>query len=229
MDYLSTMQADLNGKVTDIINNFGGGTETKTTTQQFDYRPAEGAGWVIHDPKQIATFKSTGVLDFTILIDGLWAKENFNGMAQVVATDFTVEVRGAKTSTNQLFVRLAHSGQAPFHDKAGKSWLFSHVPVSTSYKYDISDGKHLAGGALSGVEGLQIGLSPFTTWHLSVSVDDNCGLSREGVDQIVLKFKGRYVQTNEKAAGLSRPTRLRVGKHGSTGQKKRPRTAQRRR
>ena len=195
MAYLSTIESDLNGKVTDIINNFKGGPDT--TTQKFDYRLADGAGWVIDDPDLIKAFKGTGKLDFTIPIDNdPWVDKNFAGFAQVVATDFTALIHGATVPSNQLFVRLEHSGQAPFRDPSGKYWFFSHIPVSTPYKYDIPSGEGVAGGSLSGADHIQIGLSPFTTWTLVVNKKDNPGLLLTHVDRIVIKFAGRFLETN---------------------------------
>lgn len=195
MAYLSGIQVDLNTRVTAILDNFS--STDKTTTQTFDYRAADGAGWVIDDATQLADFRTKGAIDFSILLDdNPWVKQNFAGFAQVVATDFVAEVRGATLTSGQLFVRLTHSGQAPFVDPAGTHWLFSHVPVSTSYKYDIASGGRLAGGALSGADHVQIGLSPFTTWTLRVIAADNPDLSLAGVDRITIKFKGRYLQTD---------------------------------
>lgn len=205
MAYLSFVQGELSQKVTDQLNGYG--TGPATFTQDFDYRSADGAGWKINDPQQLDAFKvgtkvgNTDIvhrLNFTIALhDNPWADDNFAGFAQVVATDYSVEIHGATLTSGQLFVRLIHSGQAPFIDPAGKDWLFSHVPVSTSFKYDLAHGNRVAGGALSGTDiNVHIGLSPFTTWTLQVHTSDNPGLDLTNVDQIVLKFAGRYRERN---------------------------------
>ncbi len=201
--YLSSVHSDLTQKVTAILNDFGGGEAT--SIQSFDYRTGSGPAWMIEDPVQLAGFRETGRLDFSLPPDHPWVRANFAGFAQVVATEFTCEVRGATLPSNQLFVRLTHSGQAPFVDPAGSQWLFSHLPVRTSYKYDVQTGQGLAGGALGGVDHVQIGLSPFTTWTLRASPADNPGLSLDGVRQIVLRFAGRYRETNAFRAARALP------------------------
>lgn len=192
--YLASVHSDLTQKVTAILNDFGGGEAT--SIQSFDYRTGSGAAWIIEDPVQLAGFRETGRLDFSLPLDHPWVRTNFAGFAQVVATDFTCEVHGAALPSNQLFVRLAHSGQAPFLDPSGREWRFSHLPVRTSYKYDVQTGQALAGGALGGVDHVQIGLSPFTTWTVRASPADNPGLSLDGVRQIVVRFAGRYRETS---------------------------------
>jgi hypothetical protein len=198
--YLQEVQVDLSQKVTDYLNGFGG-NGTAVPTQAFDYRVHGGAGWVIDDQnnhQQLEAFKKAGDdgvyrLDFPISLHDPWVKEYFAGFAQVVATAFTATIRGAATESGQLFVHLLHNGQAPFTDRHGNDWLFSHIPVSNTFEYKLDDGTVLGGGGLSGTEGKLIGLSPFTTWTLEVRPADNPGLDVSQVDQIVLKFAGRYL------------------------------------
>lgn len=192
--YLSAIQVELTSAVTDQINNCQG-SGAGNPVQQFDYRIQGGAEWIINDPAVLESFKAAGpgqgILDFCIPIDDPWVAKYFTGMAQVVATDYVVEVRGSVVPSGQLLVYLSHSGIASFIDTTGKRWQFSHLPVRTSFKYDLRHGTHLAGGALSG-DDVEIGLSPFTSWRLTVSAADNPGLDLSGVTEVVLKFAGRY-------------------------------------
>jgi predicted nucleic acid-binding Zn-ribbon protein len=198
MAYLADVQSDLTAKVLDAINDYGSGQASPT--QPFDFRTATAPVWRIDAPAMLAAFRKNGSLDFSITLEDRWVAASFAGMAQVIATEFTVEVHGAGTTAGNLFVRLTHSGMAPFVDTAGKRWQFSHIPVLTSYDYTIASGQTLAGGSLAGQEGVEIGLSPFTTWRLSVLPADNPGLDLTKVENIEVRFAGRY----RTASGASR-------------------------
>jgi hypothetical protein len=190
MAYLSDVQSDVSGNILAEINDYGSGQAGPT--QPFDYRVPGAPVWTINDQEQLAAFKTDNSLDFTILPESGWAKTSFDGMAQVVASDFVIEIAGAKTSDGDLIATFTHSGIAPFIDKAGKRWQFSHYPVLTSYKYVLDGGQPLAGGSLAGADGVEIGLSPFTTWRIAASPADNPGLDLSGVTAINIRFAGRY-------------------------------------
>jgi hypothetical protein len=190
MTYLNGIQATLTDRVTSEINDYQG--SGANNAEKFDYRPTAGAGWIIDDARSLDTLRTTGILDFSIPIDDPWVATNFGGMAQVVATDYTLQVHGVTVPSGELMVRLTHNGVAPFLDPNGKPWSFTHVPVATSYRYSLADGSWLAGGSLANAD-ISIGLSPFTSWRLTVLKDpDNPGLDLSGATRIELKFAGGY-------------------------------------
>jgi predicted nucleic acid-binding Zn-ribbon protein len=190
MTYLNGIQATLTGRVTSEINDYHG--TGANNAEKFDYRTAEGAGWIIDDARSLDTLRTTGTLDFSIPIDDPWVAKNFGGMAQVVATDYTLELHGVTVPSGDLMVRLTHNGVAQFIDPNGKPWLFTHVPVATSYRYSLGDGSWLAGGSLGNAD-ISIGLSPFTSWRLTVLKEpDNPGLDLSGATRLVLKFAGGF-------------------------------------
>ncbi|MDB5072652.1 MAG: hypothetical protein JWM87_3763 [Candidatus Eremiobacteraeota bacterium] len=190
MAYLNGIQATLTGRVTSEINDYHG--TGANNAEQFDYRTAAGAGWIIDDARSLDTLRTTGTLDFSIPIDDPWVAKNFGGMAQVVATDYTLQLHGVTVPSGDLMVRLTHNGVAQFIDPNGKPWLFTHVPVATSYRYSLGDGSWLAGGSLGNAD-ISIGLSPFTSWRLTVLKEpDNPGLDLSGATRLVLKFAGGF-------------------------------------
>lgn len=190
MTYLNGIQSTLNDRVTSEINDYNG--TGANNAEKFDYRPAAGAAWIIDDAHSLDRLRTTGTLDFSIPIDDPWVATNFGGMAQVVATDYTLQIHGVTVPSGELMVRLTHNGVAQFVDPSGKPWHFTHVPVATSYRYSLGDGSWLAGGSLANPD-TSIGLSPFTSWRLTVLNDpDNPGLDLSGATSVVLKFSGGY-------------------------------------
>jgi hypothetical protein len=132
-----------------------------------------------------ATFKSTGQITFAVTPD----LPAFTGYANTRLTSFEAKVHGATTTGNQLVVKLTHSGRALFVTTSGDNQVFSHAPLALNYKYDTTSGDQ---DAYSELTNELIGLSPFTTWTLSISKDPkiNPGVDLSKVDQITVTFAG---------------------------------------
>jgi cell division septum initiation protein DivIVA len=128
----------------------------------------------------------THELPFSVPLDSL------PGLYQVTATAFTIAVPGFATTNNQIMIRLRHSGYAPFLDMNGKTVEFSHNQVEVYYAYSVDkqgNSTYVGGGALSDTN--YIGLSPCTSWLLSIREAENPGLDLSKVTQVLLSFSGK--------------------------------------
>jgi len=130
--------------------------------------------------------EGTHELPFSVPLDSL------PGLYQVTATAFTIAVPGFATTNNQIMIRLRHSGYAPFLDMNGKTVEFSHNQVEVYYAYSVDkqgNSTYVGGGALSDTN--YIGLSPCTSWLLSIRDAENPGLDLSKVTQVLLSFSGK--------------------------------------
>jgi hypothetical protein len=128
----------------------------------------------------------THELPFSVRLDSL------PGLYQVTATAFTIAVPGFATTNNQIMVRLRHSGYAPFLDANGKTVEFTHNQVEVYYAYSVDkqgNSTYVGGGALSDTN--YIGLSPCTSWQLSIREAENPGLDLSKVTQVLVSFSGK--------------------------------------
>ncbi len=124
------------------------------------------------------------------------------GRYQLTGTAFTIAVPDFVTTDGSIMIRLTHSGYAPFLDANGNVAEFSHLPVAVYYSYLVrSDGSSqpTGGGSLSSTN--YIGLSPCTSWTLTIRGSENPGLDLSKVTQIDLNFSGLCRLTAE-AAGV---------------------------
>lgn len=147
---------------------------------QFTLREAEM-------PTEFGQFRETGRLTFAVPI----TDQRFLGLAQVIATSFTIAIPGAVTGNNELYAILRHNGSAAFLDVNGNEFDFSHSEVTALYKYGLQSGKYIAGGNLGGDNDEYIGLSPFATWTIELPARFNPGLALGAADEISIAFSGR--------------------------------------
>ena len=133
-------------------------------------------------------FTQTGKLTFEIPMDF----EGFSGFAQIIATNFKIQVHGIKASDDRVYVKLKHNGMAQFLNTAGEYFLFSHDPQHVFYAYAPSSGKVIAGGDLGGNGDEYVGLSPFTSWSLEIPTDPkfNKDIDFSEVTGITISFSG---------------------------------------
>ena len=175
---LSAYHTDLEGKIVELLNRRGKPVQ-----------PFENVKIVL---KADASFKKRSKLTFSLPVTSL----EFEGLAQVIASKFTIEIKNAKTDNDKLYVLLTSNGRAPFLDINGKEFVFSHSEVMALYEYYISSRDHIAGGNLGGDNDEYIGLSPFTTWTIEIPPQFNHGLKLDEVDEIVLTFSGTGLPMN---------------------------------
>jgi hypothetical protein len=141
-------------------------------------------------PDQFATFRSTGHLTFVILPHD----EAFSGYWNTRVSDWTIELPGVFTSTDEVVANLTHSGRASFLKEDSTVVNFSHKPLTGGYTYNWKTGKADTG---PDTDIDSIALSPFTTWTLDVtemSADGketlNPGLELDDVHQVSISFTG---------------------------------------
>ncbi len=176
---MSAFHADLKGKITDLLNARGKPVQ-----------PFKNIKIVLKRtelPNEFKSFQERSKLSFSIPI----TSNEFMGLGQVIATNFTIEIKNASTDNDQLYVLLTSSGRAPFLNLDGHEFVFSHSAVTALYKYHITTGEYIAGGMLGGDNDEYIGLSPFTTWTIEIPSKFNPGLNLGTVNEIVLSFSGR--------------------------------------
>jgi len=184
---LSAYHVDLSGKILDLLNARGKPVQPFKKAQVILKRADL--------PNAFERLRSKSRLSFSIPLSG----PHLDGLAQAIATDFTVELKNAHTNDDKIYILMTSSGRAPFLDINGKEFIFSHAPVTALYEYQISSGECLAGGKLGGDDGEYIGLSPFTTWTLELPAKFNHGLKLDDVDEIVINFSGRALPMNTNA------------------------------
>jgi hypothetical protein len=181
---LSTYHTDLEGKIFDLLNARGKPVQP--------FKNVKIVLKLSELPEEFASFEKRSKLTFSLPV----TCAQFEGLAQVIATDFTIEIKNASTDDDKLYVLLTSNGRAPFLDINGKEFIFSHSAVTALYKYRISSGDYIAGGKLGGDNNEYIGLSPFTTWTIELPSKYNHGLKLDAVDEIVLIFSGRGLPMN---------------------------------
>lgn len=181
---LSAYHTDLSGKIFDLLNARGKPAQ-----------PFKNIKIVLKRaelPNEFSSFEKRSKLTFSLPV----TSAQFEGLAQVIATEFTIEIKSASTGNDMLYVLLTSNGKAPFLDVDGKEFVFSHSAVTALYKYRIGSGEYIAGGKLGGDNDEYIGLSPFTTWTIEIPSKFNPGLKLDAVDEIVLSFSGRGLPMN---------------------------------
>lgn len=127
------------------------------------------------------------------------SQPGFADYSDVLAKSFSLELPGAKTTSDVVTIRVLHSGRAVFRNRDNRQLEFSHLQRETFYKYNLVTGEWKGGGNLGDEEGQEsqiIGLSPFTTWTISLRDSGNEGSGNPGLDlarvsAMVFRFQGR--------------------------------------
>jgi hypothetical protein len=127
----------------------------------------------------------------------------FAGMANVRLDTVRVWVKGATTDDNILQVNITHTGMENITSTLNNSYLFSHNPRNTTFKYNLNQEDGITSivedGSIGGTENADgtYGTSdtyaligPFTTWQITINSDWNENLNLENVTEITMEFDG---------------------------------------
>jgi len=156
-------------------------------------------------PNPFDDLRSRGRLTFQVPLD----VRAFQGLAQVIATRFTIALDGARVAPpdDLVYVRLWHQGQGTFFDAHGARFDFAHECVMSMYEYALApDGTMTfkAGGNLGGEgDDARIGLSPYAAWTIELPAAFNKGVDLSGVSRITIAFSGRAVPVAPRLAAAS--------------------------
>ncbi len=181
--------SDIQTALPDFINN-SNGPQQPFESLDVTLQPAATGVYsdAKDDPFQTFIAGNNGVheLPFSVPLNVL------PGLYQVTASDFTITAPGFSTTNGQLMLRLRHSGYAPFLDATGATVEFSHDSIEVYYSYELDGSgnpKQLGGGSLSSTN--YIGVSPCTSWLLTVRETENPGLDISRIATINLSFAGK--------------------------------------
>lgn len=139
------------------------------------------------------------------------ADSPFSDMADVRIDEIRIWVTGAKTSDNQLSVRIVHTGSETIVSAVSDRYVFKHEPVTKPFKYDLKKAETDREGSISehakfgivqtnkentGGDSAYAALGPFTTWNIQIRADYNLNLDLSGVTKVELEFWGTFYPFN---------------------------------
>jgi hypothetical protein len=146
----------------------------------------------------------------------------FFGLANIRLHKVRAWVHGATTADGVLDVVVRHGGEETIVDTRGIPHVFTHAPITKSFRFEngrvgdaaaiVLDGDFDA----SGKSAAYAQPGPFTTWTITVMPDHNTGLNLEAVTGLTLEFFGNaYTFPSRKARAKTKggkPVKKKVAK-----------------
>ncbi|RXS80450.1 hypothetical protein EST92_17550 [Streptomyces sp. TM32] len=120
----------------------------------------------------------------------------FARMSNVRVSRVRAWIKGARTRSNQLRVRITHTGPETIVGTNGSEFEFDHEPVVKNFMYDLASGR-IFQDADFGIEPIRdpgsqtyAPVGPFATWQIEVEPSANPGVDLSGVTGVTLEFHG---------------------------------------
>jgi len=118
---------------------------------------------------------------------------HFFDMANIrLDEDIRVWIDGVTTKSGDLIINITHTGDEIIVDQSNNSFYFSHAPITSTFKYNISTKQILLASKYDNYNDNYAKVGPFTNWHISVSSGYNEGLDMTSVTSVEIEFRGTF-------------------------------------